>query len=101
MASDIGRHPQSASDELAYGIFVHGRRNAPALSPMSSPSSPTRGSAELAIVASCSPTPPLSNQVELSRIQMTTGLLASDIGRHPQSASDELAYGTFVHGRRK
>ena len=30
LASDIGHNPQPTPDKHAYGIFVHGRRNAPA-----------------------------------------------------------------------
>ena len=98
LASEVGRRPQPDPGEHAYGVLPHGRKNAPAFGAKSPRISPTQGRRELAIVASCSPSLPLSIELEYSRMKMTTSLLASDIGGHPQPAPDEHAYGVFVHG---
>ena len=94
LASDIGGLPHPAPDEHAYGIFVHGRRKAPALSIMS-PNSPTQGPKELGVVPLCSPSPLLSKELQCARIRMTAWPLVSDIGGLPQAALTSMPMGNL------
>ena len=68
--------------------------------PLRSPLAPHPWGLPTEILPSCSPSNPLSNQLQLAGIKANAGLLAWDIGVLPLPASDRLTYGDFVHGRR-
>ena len=97
---EVGRRLQPNPGEHAYGVFLHGRKNAPALSAKSPRSFPTETDKVLAIVTSCSPFPGLQKKLEFCQIPMPSGPLGSEVGRRLQPYPGEHAYGVFLHGRK-